>query len=147
MKIFCDLDGVLVHQTGRDGFDQMPWMPDGKELWEYVKQFNPTILSQLSPDIYTRGSAQKRVWVDRELGKGVPLIVVMADTLHTAKWKHSGQRHVLIDDHKEQHRPAWVLWGGVFIHHIDTRTTILKLKDVMQVVVAKNYLDTAEFAS
>ena len=140
MKLFVDLDGVLVRQTGRDGFDLMLWMPDGKELWEYVKQFRPTILSQLSPDIYERGSAQKRVWVDRELGKDVPLIVVQEDTLHTAKWRHSGHGYILIDDHKEQHWPAWELWGGVFIHHQDAKTTILKLKDVMQIVAAKNYL-------
>ena len=133
MKIFCDLDGVLVHQTGRDGFDTMPWTEDGRELWEYVKAFNPTILSQLSPDIYVRGSVQKRVWCDRELGKDVPLIVAQARYYETAKYVHAEPGAVLIDDHPEQHQQAWERRGGVFIHHVDADSTISKLCGVLGV--------------
>ena len=131
MKIYCDLDGVLVQQTGRDGFDQMPWMTDGKELWEYVKQFHPTILSQLSPDIYDRGRVQKRIWCDRELGCDVPLIVARAWYYETAKYVYAQSNAVLIDDHEEQHAAPWRKRGGVFIHHEDARMTILKLKAVI----------------
>ncbi len=133
MKLFIDMDGVLVRQTGRDGFDVMPWMPDGKELWEYVKPFCPIILSQLSPDIHGRGSYQKRIWCDRELGAGVPLIVVMADTHHTEKYNYSGLESILIDDHFEQHQPAWVARGGVFIHHVNTENTIRELQALLGV--------------
>lgn len=133
MNLFVDLDGVLVRQTGRDGFDTMPWMEDGKELWEYIKAFQPTILSQLSPDIYDRGSQQKRVWCDRELGIGVKLIVVRADTFHTAKFVYAGTGAVLIDDHPAQHREAWERRGGIFIPHQDADSTIEKLCSVLGV--------------
>ena len=147
VKIYCDMDGVLVHQTGRDGFDQMPWAVDGRELWDYVKQFRPTILSQLSPDIYDRGRAQKRVWCDRELGRDVLLIVARAWYYETAKYEYAEHGAVLIDDHEEQHAAEWIARGGVFIHHQDARTTILKLKDMMQILAARNYLDTEGFAA
>ena len=131
MNLFIDMDGVLVRQTGRDGFDTMPWMADGKALWEYVKAFQPTLLSQLSPDIYDRGSVQKRVWVDRELGVGVGLIVVRAWYYETLKFVYSGTGAVLIDDHAAQHCWAWEKRGGVFIHHTDADSTIEKLCAVL----------------
>ncbi len=127
------MDGVLVHQTGRDGFDTMPWMEDGKELWEYIKAFSPNILSQLSPDIYDRGSEQKRVWCDRELGVDVPLIVVRADTFHTAKFVYAGEDAVLIDDHAAQHQQAWEQRGGIFIEHKSARSTIKRLQELLGV--------------
>ena len=128
MRLFVDMDGVLVHQTGRDGFEAMPWTVDGKELWNHVKAFHPTVLSQLSPDIYERGKFQKAVWVCRELGTSVPLIVVRAWYYDTAKFEYSAPGAVLIDDHFEQHQPAWVERGGVFIHHRDAASTIARLE-------------------
>ena len=26
----------------------IPWMPDGHQLWDYIKKYNPTLLSSLS---------------------------------------------------------------------------------------------------
>ena len=127
MNLFCDMDMVLVQQTGRDGFDTMPWMPDGKILWDFIKGYEPTILSQLSSDIHARGSVQKRVWCDRELGMDVPLIVVRADRQHTAKFVFSGPDMVLIDDGAQQHQQMWEDYGGVFIHYVSTADTIEKL--------------------
>ena len=133
MKLFVDLDGVLVNQTGRDGFDVMPWTLDGKELWMYIKAFRPTILSQRSPDIYDRGSAQKRGWCDRELGPDVPLIVVRAWYYDTLKFVYSSTGAVLIDDHYDQHQPAWVKRGGMFIHHVSAENTIRELQALLGV--------------
>ena len=133
MLIYCDMDGVLVHQTGRAGFDTMPWTEDGRELWEYVKAFSPTVLSQLSPDIYERGSLQKRAWCVRELGCYVPLIVVCGWWNVTAKDAYAEPDAILIDDHREQHESAWAGRGGVFIHHLDTDSTIAKLCGVLGV--------------
>ena len=134
MLIYCDMDGVLVHQTGRDGFDVMPWAADGKDLWEYIKSLNPTVLSQLSPDIYLRGALQKRVWCSRELGVMVPLIVVRAWYYETAKFEYSEPGAVLIDDPLEQHRPAWVERGGVFIHHRSAKSTIARLEALVRLM-------------
>ncbi len=133
MKLFIDMDGVLVRQTGRDGFDTMPWVEGGRELWDYVKAFSPIILSQLSPDIYGRGVTQKRIWCNRELGVHVPMIVVLAWYYDTAKFEYSEPDAILIDDHFEQHQPAWVERGGMFIHHVNTENTIRELRSLLGV--------------
>ena len=130
VKLFLDMDGVLVHQTGRDGFDLMPWMPDGQELGEFVKLLNPVILSQLSPDIFERGSVQKAVWCKRELG-GVTLIVERAWAGTTGKHVYAERGAVLIDDHPDWHEKEWTRRGGIFLHHVSARQTIEALQLVL----------------
>lgn len=125
------MDGVLVHQTGRDGFDLMPWMPDGRELWEFVKPLNPVILSQLSPDIYDRGSVQKAVWCKRELGE-VTLFVERAWAGTTGKQVHADPGAVLIDDHPTWHERAWTARGGIFLHHVSAKQTIESLRALLR---------------
>ena len=69
--IYCDMDGVLVDfekgyydltgtstkqfpkgdnsfwqpisDAGAEFWATLPWMPDGKELWNYIKKYNPNI--------------------------------------------------------------------------------------------------------
>lgn len=35
----------IVDSAGEKFWTDMEWMPDGKELWEYVKKYDPTILT------------------------------------------------------------------------------------------------------
>ena len=95
MKLFCDMDGVLVKQTGRDGFDLMPWMPDGKDLWAFIAPLKPTILSMLPNANIARCEPQKRAWCARELGAEVA-VVITPDSI--GKGPHATPGAVLIDD-------------------------------------------------
>lgn len=129
MKIFCDMDGVLVKQTGRDGFQKMPWMPDGKMLWEFIKPMNPTILSQLPDETWARCMPQKCEWVARELGKDIRVIVVQRSH---GKAVYASPDAVLIDDAIYTHGKNWIAAGGVFVYHINAAESIKTLRKLMQ---------------
>lgn len=142
-KLFVDLDSVLTDFLGdfkrttgvdirdvEDGFTKyiegnrsfwshMKWMGDGKELWNYVKKFNPTILSKPTGDPASR--AGKKEWVMRELGKNVPVI------LDFQKYRYAKQNYILVDD-QENNTVAWEEHGGIAILHKDAKSTIMMLK-------------------
>ncbi len=125
LKLFCDMDGVLVKQTGRDGFDAMPWMPDGKDLWTFIAPLKPTILSMLPDANMARCEPQKRSWCARELGADVPVIITPDSA---GKGPHASRGALLIDDGLMRHAPAWIAAGGVFLHHRSAPETIKSLK-------------------
>lgn len=121
---FCDQDGVLVNQTSRLRFDLMGWHPEGRELWAFIAPLKPTILTQLMDDIYDVSAPEKRIWVARELGPDVPIIVCR----DRQKYPHATPGAVLIDDSPKHHREAWERAGGVFIHHRTAAQSIAALK-------------------
>lgn len=156
-QLFVDLDGVLAdfdagvrRATGREpaeleprrmwpvlartkGFyDNLDWMPDGKELWEAVKGFSPVILTGLPMGRWAE--PQKRAWCARELGADVPVITGMSrkKAQLAAEWLHeNGHAHktpLLIDDRLKL-KEAWEAEGGVFILHLDTRTSVEALRE------------------
>lgn len=127
-ELYCDMDGVLVNQTGRARFDLMDWMPDGRELWMFIAPYRPTILSQLMMDIWEVSRHEKRIWVERELGADVPVIVVHAEE---GKHPHSGPGAVLIDD-SLAHQEPWESKGGVFVHHITAERSIEQLRQLLR---------------
>lgn len=129
MKLFCDMDGVLVHQTGRDGFDKMPWMPDGRALWEFIAPLRPTILSMLPTANYERCAPQKRVWCARELGADVEVIIT-PDNI--GKGPHATPGAVLIDDGQIRHQPDWLKHGGIFVHHTSAAKSIEQLRKLLK---------------
>ena len=118
-KIYCDMDGVLVdfikgyfELTGKDitgqyhsdknfwepidaaGLDfwvNLEWTPDGKALWDYIKKYNPELLS--SPSRENDSRVGKRLWVKREL-PGSHLILRSA----SKKQEFANPESILIDD-------------------------------------------------
>lgn len=125
--VFCDQDGVLVNQTSRQRFDLMDWMPDGRALWEFLKPHRPTVLTQLRDDIYEISAPEKRIWVARELGADVPVIVCR----DRQKYRHATPGAILIDDSPRDHRTAWEVAGGIFVHHRSAVETISALKALL----------------
>jgi 5'(3')-deoxyribonucleotidase len=147
-KIFCDMDGVLVdfdkgyHKlTGRHlngevftdnhfwdpinnaGYDfwiNLEWLPNGKELWDYISSYEPQILS--APSRQNDSSVAKHDWIQREL-PGTQL------QLRSAKHKKdfAAPNHILIDDRLDNIE-GWISAGGIGIHHKSTKDTIEQLK-------------------
>lgn len=148
-KIYCDMDGVLVdfdrgykELTGNEAsFDtpkeefwepitragaafwiKLKWMPDGKQLWNYIKPFNPQLLS--APSREESSKIGKFVWVKREM-PGTKLILRQAER----KQEFATPNSILIDDRKDNIE-RWKAAGGIGIHHTSAADTIQQLKDL-----------------
>jgi hypothetical protein len=108
--------------TEYDYWVNLPWMPDGQKLWDYIKGYNPYILTAPSMD---PGSKQgKKEWVERLDG-------MKKLYFKPAKFKpeFSGKNRILIDD-REDTIEGWIAKGGIGIHHTSAANTIKQLKDL-----------------
>ena len=99
----------------------LSWMPDGKELWSFIKSYDPYILSAPTRD--PESKTGKKAWVSDNLGKVKGLILVYA----YKKPEYSGKNRILIDD-RAQTIKEWRSKGGIGILHTSTSDTIEKLK-------------------
>jgi hypothetical protein len=149
--IYCDMDSVLVDfdkgyedltgmstkeadakgpeffwkpisDAGAAFWIRLKWMPDGNELWNYIKQYNPSLLS--APSKEESSKIGKRVWVKRNL-PGVKLILANA----VNKQNYSGENKILIDD-REKNIEQWRSKGGIGILHTSASDTIKQLKEL-----------------
>ena len=145
-QIFVDLDGVLAgfdtgikQLTGKypyelkkkdmwdavysipDFFEKLPWTPEGRTLWNYIKPLNPTVLTGL-PQSPT-GEQQKRKWCAQHLGTSVPVIVCPSKD----KQKYAGTGTVLIDD-RNDNIMQWKAAGGIGILHRTLPKTLERLR-------------------
>lgn len=150
MKIFVDMDGVLcnfekkaaetlgvpltkkidyddektwekINAEGSKFWSTMEWLPDGKELWDFVKDLNTTILS--SPPKEESCSKGKREWIKKNLGD-VPVI------LDSEKYLYAVPGAVLIDDLAKNIDP-WQDHKGIGILHKGTASTLNFLKKLL----------------
>jgi 5'(3')-deoxyribonucleotidase len=152
-KLFCDLDGVLANfdkgfqdlgypppqefmdKYGKDAFwkilpqhprffRDLEWMPDGKELWSYIKQFNPTILSAPARESTMPHCKEDKIaWVKEHLGN----IEIIIDA---NKGKYTNDGDILIDD-REKNIIQWEAANGVGILHTSAADTIKKLQQLL----------------
>lgn len=150
-----ELCGVRYHEHPLFFLD-LPWTPDGLELWNTMKHYQPEILTGVTTDKESR--KQKYNWCLREFNNfnnGNKVTVNHVDMAgrnfshnlvnNGLRWKRennvvnvitcwsmnkhyeSGHNRVLIDD-RSVLRAMWERKGGIFIHHTDTKSTLLKLK-------------------
>jgi len=149
-KVYCDMDGVLVdfergynELTGKQtpGVDStydkndfwsaitkagakfwanLNWMSDGQQLWNYIKQYNPKLLT--APSREQSSEIGKQEWVDNNL-PGTPIIFKQAKD----KKDLAEPNAILIDDRKDNIQ-QWIDAGGVGIRHTSTESTIKQLQ-------------------
>jgi len=122
-------------------WEELPWMPGGKELWDFIAPYGPYILTAPMGEgssLPAGGMAKpaggygseigKQIWIDKNLvPRGGPKKVFMSHK----KYKWSAPNHILIDDFTKNTIP----WedpkrGGIAILHTDTNKTIEKLKEI-----------------
>ena len=149
--IYCDMDGVLVDfdrgyqeltgmttqqadaiggdtfwepliKAGAKWWITLNWMSDGKQLWNYIKKYNPILLS--APSREESSKLGKRVWVKREL-PDVKLILRPA----SQKQQYASPTSILIDD-REKNIDQWEAAGGIGILHTSAANTIEQLKQL-----------------
>jgi len=150
-KIYCDMDGVLVNfesgyekltgidlkgeyrpgvedfwkpieQAGVGFWASLKWMPDGKQLWGYIKQYTPELLS--APSKSESSKIGKYVWVKNNL-PGTKLILRYA----SRKKELANPESILIDD-RQVNIDQWEAAGGIGILHTSADNTISQLKEL-----------------
>lgn len=108
--------------TQEDYWKGLDWMPDGKTLWNYIKQYNPYILTAPSKDPGSRTG--KKEWVER-LDNMKNIYFRAAQS----KSDFAGKNKVLIDD-REDTIESWRAKGGIGILHTSAANTIEQLKQI-----------------
>lgn len=101
----------------------MEWKPDGKELWEIVRKFNPVLLS--SPGRFTGAPSGKLLWVKNNI-PGTTLFLSDNKSEYIDPYEQS----VLIDDMKKN-IGAWEEVGGEGILHTSTPETERKFLELL----------------
>jgi hypothetical protein len=114
----------LIDKIGEKFWSEMPWMPDGKQLWEYIKKYNPSLLSAPSKKASSRYG--KRLWVNENI-PGTKLI--LAD--REKKQNYSKKNSILIDDRLDTIN-EWNSRGGIGILFTSTEQTINDLKKLKE---------------
>jgi 5'(3')-deoxyribonucleotidase len=114
---------MVIHK-GVSFWSEMDWMPDGKDLWKYIKKYKPIILS--APINHPTCAEGKRQWVRSNLGPYVKLILSHAKR----KQEYANSNSILIDD-RESNVRRWREANGIAICHTSTKRTISELKKIM----------------
>ena len=147
--IYCDMDGVLVDfergykeltgyysknhpdnntfwepvdAEGPSYWANLPWMPDGRTLWSYIKRYKPNILS--SPSRSKSSRVGKEAWCKININNQYKDLLLYP---RAEKQLFSGENHILIDDLPNTIE-EWNNKGGIGILHTSAATTIKELK-------------------
>jgi len=150
-QIYCDLDGVLADfelgykeltgvdlsgifkPEGKEFWDPitkagvkfwvgLKWMPGGQKLWDYIKKYDPKLLSAPSRESSSR--IGKAVWVKHKI-PGTKLLLRYADR----KKEFANPLSILIDD-RINNINSWENAGGIGILHTNTEDTIKQLQNL-----------------
>ena len=111
----------LISEGGVGYWVGMPWMPNGKQLWEYISKYNPIILS--APSRENESRLGKRLWVRNNLKPKPKLILASAAN----KPNYSTRNKILIDDRPDT-IDNWNAKGGTGILFKSTSQVIEELK-------------------
>ena len=148
--IYTDLDGVLVDfekgyaeltnivptksfngkaefwepisKAGAQWWANLDWMPDGQELWRYIKKYKPNILSSPSQDPSSK--VGKEAWLKMNLQNSYKKAYFYN---RSNKQLFSDKNRILIDD-LPQTIDEWNAKGGIGILHTSAANTIKELK-------------------
>jgi len=113
---------IIDHQIGLRFWRGMSWMPEGRELWDYIKPYKPTLLT--APSWHNSSREGKKLWVDDHIS-GTPIIFKQADK----KSDLSGPNKILIDD-REDTIMNWKHKNGIGILYTSTEQAINDLKQL-----------------
>ena len=150
--IYCDMDGVVSDfekftteflgkkfkdeywgELPDDMFYQLPPMPDAHKLWNFIKKFDPRILTAHPRPgrgpISDRAADDKKRWMMKTFKWPASKIypVLRANKANFAKDGRDSRPNLLIDDHPKNCQ-EFVKRGGLAIVHKTADQTIKELK-------------------
>lgn len=154
--IFCDMDGVLcdfdaqfehyygmlpreyanekgpkimkkaVDDVGIKYWSEMPWFPGARELWNYISDYSPIILT--SPSSFVHAKAGKLQWIAKNLDpKPRDIMFAQTGAKHEVLSDFDPKKSILIDDFYRNIAP-WKEQGGIGITHKSAEKTITILE-------------------
>jgi hypothetical protein len=156
-RIYCDMDGVLCNfisaaekVTGvtinkwmeepdkkekwkpiidkKNFWHTLPWQPGGQQLWSYINNYSPHILSAYVENATDPNCIPgKRFWAQSHLGLPTGRINLVKRREKQNFAKLNGEPTLLIDDYIKNIN-QFKARGGIAIHHISAASTITQLK-------------------
>ena len=111
---------LIDNQIGVKFWVGAPWMPDGKQYWDYIEKYNPILLS--SPSRQNESRLGKRLWVKKHI-PGTPLKLA-----YSANKKNYARENAILIDDRKPNIDQWIEAGGIGILHINAKDTIAELK-------------------
>lgn len=115
----------FIDNMGEEFWAQMPWMPNGRQLWDFIKTYDPIILT--SPSYHNTSRLGKTQWVQQNLKPKPPVEFKFGE----AKADFATPTSILIDD-KPSNLAAWKGAGGIAMEVKDgeINSVIKKLKEL-----------------
>lgn len=112
-------------EVGLSFWSKMPWMPQGKQLWNFISRYNPELLTSPSKDNNSR--LGKNLWVKNNLNPQPKVVFSYSEDKQT----YAQQSAILIDD-KKSNIEQWVAKGGIGLRCKDgnIQPIISKLKQL-----------------
>ena len=103
----------------------MDWMPQGKQLWDFISPYKPDLLTSPSRDNNSR--LGKNLWVRNQLNPKPKVIFAYSKD----KQRYANEKSILIDD-KKSNINEWASKGGIAIRCKDGNVNhvIEKLKEL-----------------
>ena len=111
-KHFDKLEGTeefwkfIDQYIGLEFWSGMEWMPNGRELWNFIQPYGPKLLTSPSEDNTSR--LGKRLWVKENLTPAPEVLFRFGD----AKSDFANENAILIDD-KPSNLEAFASKGGI----------------------------------
>lgn len=84
----------------------MDWMPQGKELWNFISPYKPDLLTSPSRDNGSR--LGKQLWAKNNLSPKPKVIMAYSKD----KQRYANENSILIDD-KKSNIKEWIASGGI----------------------------------
>lgn len=156
-KGYKELTGLTVHHADSQGRDEfwrlfrdslkekdipersywanLDWMPDGKQLWDYIKEYNPYVLT--APSVNFNIPFEERYKLENnESMQGKTEWVQRLSNMRKMYFRSAGRKadfagpgKILIDDRKDT-IDSWNANGGIGILHTSTANTIKQLQEL-----------------
>lgn len=115
-----------VAEIGASFWSELHWTKDGKQLWNYIKKYDPIILTA-RPKTVNSAIKGKQQWINKQLGSNASSKALIV--LGIQKQDYADSNSILIDDNKRNIR-QWKSKGGIGILHKNTNDTLKQLKEL-----------------
>ena len=114
-----------VDEQGPAFWASLDWTSDGRQLWDYIKKYKPSILS--SPSRSQTSRVGKQAWIKTYIPRTQYKDLLLYP--RHEKQLFAGENRILIDDLAKT-IDEWNAKGGIGILHTSTANTIKQLKEL-----------------